>query len=148
MDQIFPVLGQWVWFVAAGLLLILELLSPGVFFIWLAAAAVVTGFADYAFGLPWQAELPLFAFVSAITVFGGRRLYKGRGMEPEDNPYLNRRQMGYIGRTFTLKEPIIDGRGKLAIEDTVWEIEGPELVTGTRVKVTAVRNMSLIVEPL
>ncbi len=64
-----------------------------------------------------------------------------------DNPYLNRRQLGYIGRTFTLKEPIIDGRGKLAIEDTVWEIEGPELGAGTRVKVTAVRNMSLIVEP-
>ena len=146
MEQIFPILGQWVWFVAAGLLLLLELMSPGVFFIWLAAAAAVTGLADYFLNLPWQAELPLFAFLSAVAVFGGRRFYKGPGMEPEDNPYLNRRQLGYIGRTFTLKEPIIDGRGKLAIEDTVWEIEGPELGAGTRVKVTAVRNMSLIVE--
>ena len=38
------------------------------------------------------------------------------------------------------QEPIVDGRGKLSIEDTVWEIEGPDLAAGTRVKVTAVRT--------
>jgi membrane protein implicated in regulation of membrane protease activity len=148
MEQVFPFLGQWVWFVAAGVLLLLELMSPGVFFIWLAAAAAVLGVADILLDLPWQAELLLFAILSAVAVFAGRRFYKGPGMEPEDNPYLNRRQMGYVGRTFTLKEPIVDGRGKLAIEDTVWEIEGPDLGAGARVKVTAVSNMSLIVEPL
>jgi hypothetical protein len=148
MEQVFPLLGQWVWFVAAGVFLLFELMLPGVFFMWLAIAAVLTGLADYLFGLPWQAELLLFAFLSAVALFTGRRFYKGPGMEPEDNPYLNRRQMGYIGRTFTLREPIVDGRGKLAIEDTVWEIEGPDLAAGARVKVTAVRAMSLIVEPL
>jgi membrane protein implicated in regulation of membrane protease activity len=148
MEQVFPFLGQWVWFVAAGVLLLLELMSPGVFFIWLAVAASLTGAADYLLGLPWQAELLLFAFLSAVAVFAGKRFYKGPGMEPEDNPYLNRRQMGYIGRTFTLKEPVVDGRGKLAIEDTVWEIEGPDMAAGTRVKVMAVSGMSLIVSPL
>ncbi len=148
MEQFFPFLGQWVWFVAAGVFLLFELLLPGVFFMWLAIAAVATGLADYLLDLPWQAELLLFAFLSAVAVFAGRRFYKGPGMEPADNPYLNRRQMGYVGRTFTLKEPITDGRGKLAIEDTVWEIEGPDLAAGTRVKVTAVSNMSLIVEPI
>jgi len=148
MNQLFPILGEWAWFVAAGILLILELMLPGVFFIWLAAAAAVTGLADYALDLPWQAELLLFAFLSAVAVFGGRRFYKGPGMEPQDNPYLNRRQMGYIGRVFTLKEAIIDGRGKIAIEDTVWEVEGPDMPAGTRIKVTDVRNMSLIVEPV
>lgn len=148
MEQLFPLIGQWVWFVAAGVLLLLELVSPGVFFIWLAIAAALTGAADYLFDLPWQAELLLFAFLSVVAVFGGRRFYKGAGMEPEDNPYLNRRQMGYVGRTFTLREPIVDGRGKLTIEDTVWEIEGDDLPAGTRVKVTAVRNMALVVAPL
>ena len=148
MEQIFPVLGQWAWFVVAAVLLMLELISPGVFFMWLAIAAAATGIADYLLDLPWQAELLLLAVLSAAAVFSGRRLYHGGGMEPADNPYLNRRQMGYVGRTFTLKEPILDGRGKLTIEDTVWEVEGPELVSGTRVRVTAVKGMSLIVEPL
>jgi membrane protein implicated in regulation of membrane protease activity len=148
VEQIFPILGQWAWFVAAAILLIFELISPGVFFMWLAIAAALTGIADYLLDLPWQAELLLFAVLSAVAVFSGKRFYKGPGMEPADNPYLNRRQMGYVGRTFTLKEPIVDGRGKLTIEDTVWEIEGPDLGAGTRIKVTAVRDMSLIVEAL
>ena len=148
MDQIFPVLGQWAWFVVAAILLILELISPGVFFMWLAIAAAVTGVADYMLDLPWQAEFLLLAVLSAAVVYSGRRFYKGASMEPADNPYLNRRQMGYIGRTFTLKEPILDGQGKLTIEDTVWEVEGPDLVSGTRVRVTAVSGMSLILEQL
>ncbi|MFN4142676.1 NfeD family protein [Aestuariivirga sp.] len=148
MDQVFPLLGHWVWFVAAGILLMLELISPGVFFIWLAVAAGLTGLADTLFGMPWQAELLVFALLSVAAVFGGRRFYKGPGMEPEDNPFLNRRQMSYVGRSFTLREPIVDGRGRLTIEDTVWEIEGPDLAAGARVKVTAVRDMSLIVTPL
>ena len=148
MEQVFPFLGQWAWFVAAAILLIFELVSPGVFFMWLAIAGVLTGLADVLFDLPWQAELLLFAFLAALAVFGGRRFYKGPSMEPADNPYLNRRQMGYVGRTFTLKEPVVDGRGKLTIEDTVWEIEGPDIPAGTRIRVTAVRGMSLIVEPL
>jgi membrane protein implicated in regulation of membrane protease activity len=148
VEQIFPILGQWAWFVAAAILLIFELVSPGVFFMWLAIAAVLTGILDIVFALPWQAELLLFAILSAVAVFGGRRFYKGPGMEPADNPYLNRRQMGYVGRTFTLKEPVVDGRGRLTIEDTLWEVEGPDMPAGTRIKVTAVSGMSLIVEPL
>lgn len=148
MEEIFPILGQWTWFVGAAILLILELVSPGVFFMWLAIAAALTGIADLVFGLPWQAELLLFAALSVVAVFSGRRFYKGPGMEPADNPYLNRRQMGYVGRTFTLREPVVDGRGRLTIEDTVWEIEGPDLPAGTRVKISAVSGMSLIVEPL
>lgn len=148
MEQLFPLLGHWVWFVAACVLLLLELTTPGVFFIWLGVAAALTGVADYFFDLPWQAELLLFAALSVVAVIAGRRVYKGPAMVPADNPHLNRRQMGYVGRTFTLKEPITDGRGKLTIEDTVWEIEGEDLPAGTRVKVTAVNGMSLIVARL
>jgi len=148
MEQVFPFLGQWVWFVAACLMLAVELILPGVFFIWLGVAAALTGVADYFFDLPWQAELLLFAALSVASVIAGRRVYKGPAMVPADNPHLNRRQMGYIGRTFTLKEPVVDGRGRLTIEDTVWEVEGPDLAAGTRIKVTAVSGMSLIVAPL
>ena len=145
MEQLFPFLGDWVWFVAAGIFLLLELLSPGVFFIWLGVAAVLVGIIDNLHDLPWQAELVLFAVFAVISVVAGRRFYKGPAMEPADNPHLNRRQMGYVGRSFTLKQPIVDGRGKLTIEDTVWEIEGPDMPAGTRIKVTAVNDMTLVV---
>lgn len=148
MEHLFPFLGNWVWFVAAGILLLLELLSPGVFFLWLGVAAALVGVADIMLDMPWQAELVLFAVLSAVTVMVGRRFYKGPAMEPADNPHLNRRQMGYVGRSFTLKQPIVDGRGKLTIEDTVWEITGPDLDAGARIRVTAVDDMTLVVAPL
>lgn len=147
MEQLFPFLGPWVWFVAAGILLLLELLSPGVFFLWLGIAAALTGIADNMQNLPWEGELLLFALLSVVSVFIGRKVYKGPAMEPEDNPFLNRRQFGYVGRSFTLKQPIADGRGKLTIEDTVWDIEGPDLPAGSKVKVTGVKDMSLLVAP-
>ncbi|WP_373502347.1 NfeD family protein [Aestuariivirga sp.] len=145
MDQLFPFLGQWTWWVAAGVFLLLELMAPGVFFIWLAIAAAATGLADNVFGLPWQAELLIFAALSVVSVFAGRKLYRGPNAEPDDNPYLNRRQLSYVGQSFTLREPIVDGHGKLAIEDTIWEIEGPDLAAGARVTITAVKGMRLVV---
>jgi len=148
MEQLVPVLGLWVWFVAAGVLLLLELMLPGVFFIWLAIAAALTGIADIVHDVSWQGELLMFALLSVVAVILGRRVYKGRAMEPKDNPHLNRRQLGYIGRSFTLAQPIVNGRGRLTIEDTVWEVEGADIPAGTRVKVTAVNDMTLVVEPL
>ena len=56
MEQLFPLLGNWVWFVAAGIFLLLELVSPGVFFIWLGVAAALTGVIDNLHDLPWQGE--------------------------------------------------------------------------------------------
>ena len=145
MEQLFPILGNWVWFVAAGIFLLLELLSPGVFFIWLGIAAALTGVIDNVLDLAWQGELVVFAILAVITVVVGRRFYKGQAMEPKDNPHLNRRQDGYVGRSFTLAQPIVNGRGKLTIADTVWQIEGPDMAAGTRVKVTAVNDMTLVV---
>lgn len=145
MEQVFPFLGNWVWFVAAGIFLLLELTSPGVFFIWLAVAAAVTGIADNLQNLSWQGELALFAVLSVLAVAVGRRVYRGAAMVPADNPFLNRRQLGYVGRSFTLSQPIVNGRGKLTIDDTVWQIEGPDMPAGTRVKITAVDDMTLVV---
>ena len=46
MEHFIPFLGYWIWWVIAGVLLILELLAPGIFFIWLAVAAALTGLAE------------------------------------------------------------------------------------------------------
>ncbi len=145
MEHFIPFLGYWIWWVAAGVLLILELMAPGVFLIWLAAAAAVTGLADMVFGMTWQIELLVFAALSVVSVAAGRIVYRGRNAEPADNQYLNRRQHGYIGRNFTLGEPITNGRGKLTIDDTIWEIEGPNMTAGSQVRVESVSGMRLIV---
>lgn len=63
-----------------------------------------------------------------------------------DQPDLNRRGAQYIGRTVIVEEPIMAGRGKVRIGDTLWPVEGPDTAMGSCVKVRAVRGTVLVVE--
>lgn len=138
--------GHWLWWIVAGVLLVLELMLPGVFFIWLAIAAALVAGLDWAFGLAWQWELLAFAVLALASVFVGRAVLKRREGHDSDAPFLNQRHKGYVGRRFTLGEPIVDGRGELTIEDTVWEVLGADAPAGTHVRVTGVDGMKLVVE--
>ena len=146
MDQLFPFLGHWTWLVVAGVLLLLELLAPGVFFIWLAVAAALVGFIDMGVGLGWHAELLLFAGLAVVSVLIGRKLVVGRQRNFSTSPHLNQRMLGHVGTVVVLHEPITEGRGKVTIDDTVWDIIGPNAPTGTRVKISGVDGLRLKVE--
>jgi hypothetical protein len=139
--------GIWFWWIAAGALLMLELMLPGVFFVWLAAAAAAVGALDAAFGFGWQIELVLFAIFSVVFLFGGRTLLGKRKALEGDMPNLNRRMYGYVGQLHPLEDAIVNGRGKVRIEDTLWEVTGPDLAKGVRVRVSGVDGMRLKVEP-
>jgi membrane protein implicated in regulation of membrane protease activity len=69
-------------------------------------------------------------------------------LSPSDEPELNRRGAQLKGRTLELSSPIEGGRGLVRCDDTVWQVEGPDLPAGCRVKVVGVAGMLLRVEPL
>ena len=146
MDEFVPVLGQWTWLVVAGVLLFLELMAPGVFFIWLAIAAALVGGLDLWLDLAWQAEFLLFAALAVFSVFCGRMLLKSRQGHDSDAPHLNQRMRGYVGQVLVLHEPIKAGQGKITIDDTIWDVLGPDAPEGTRVKVSGVEGLRLMVE--
>jgi inner membrane protein len=138
-------MGGWIWFVVAAVFLLLELMSPGVFMLWLGLAAILTGIISLAMVLSWQAQLIAFAVLSIICIPMWR--YFARKVEgPVDRPFLNRRAEGYVGRVFTLEKPIVDGVGTIRIEDTVWRVSGPNLPAGSRVKVARADGADLAVE--
>jgi membrane protein implicated in regulation of membrane protease activity len=148
MGDILSYLGPWLWWVLAGVLLILELFAPGVFFIWLGIAAAGVAATNYFFDLAWQWQLLLFAGLSLVSVYTGRAIMARTRSSASDQPHLNQRLQGYVGRRYTLTEPIKDGRGRLTIEDTVWEIAGPDSPEGVHVRVTSTDGMQLLVERL
>ena len=138
-------LGAWNWFIAGGLLLIAEILAPGVFMLWLGLAALAVGLISLVIVWPWQAQFVAFAVLSVAMIPVWRRL--ARKVEaPSDQPFLNRRAEAFVGRVFTLEKPIVDGSGTIAIDDTVWRIRGADCPAGSRVKVTAFEAGSLSVE--
>jgi membrane protein implicated in regulation of membrane protease activity len=138
-------LGVWDWFIAGGLLLVLEVLAPGVFMLWLGLAALLVGGISLFVDWSWQAQFIAFAVFSVAAIPLWRRLSLRVGA-PTDQPFLNRRAEALVGRIFTLEKPIVDGSGTIGIDDTVWRITGADIPAGSRVKVTRVDGTALHVE--
>ncbi|MCB1505702.1 MAG: NfeD family protein [Hyphomicrobiaceae bacterium] len=138
-------LGGWNWFIAAVVLFVLELIVPGVHFLWFGLAAIIVGAIAVASGVAWQWQVILFALIAVATVFLVRRYANSAGMR-SDAPDLNVRGAQYIGRTLTVSSDIRQGRGKVRVGDTVWHAEGEDAVAGTRVKVVGVDGTALVVQ--
>jgi membrane protein implicated in regulation of membrane protease activity len=148
MENLVSQLVWWHWLVLAMLLLIVEILAPASFFIWIAFAAgavsLVTLFAD---SLSWQMQFILFGVLSIVSVLAGRSWFKHRPIK-SDEPQLNQRGEQYVGRTLTLHEAISDGFGSVNVDDTRWRVQGPDLPSGASVKVISVDGTVFTVEPV
>ncbi|MEQ1524607.1 MAG: NfeD family protein [Aestuariivirga sp.] len=118
-------------------------MTPGVFAMWLALAAASVGIADYFVDLSWQFELLVFAGFALVYVYLARPWYSKSKLQNSDQPNLNQRIYAFVGKSFVLSEPIVNGQGKLDIEGTRWDVLGPNLAKGATVKVTAVEGMKL-----
>jgi membrane protein implicated in regulation of membrane protease activity len=136
----------WHWWILAGTLLLVEVMAPSFYFLWLAIAAAAVGFIMLLVPeLGWQYQVVLFSGLSVISIALFRR-YQAGHPEVTDQPALNRRGEQYIGRTFTLQEPISNRVGILRVDDTTWRITGDDLPSGTRVVVTGVDGVILRVQ--
>jgi inner membrane protein len=148
MQDLLTVFGEWTWWVISGVLLLLELALPGVFFIWLAFAAAAVGLLVLVRDLTWQAQIIIFAALSVAFVLIARPWLRKGELVDSDRPNLNRRMQSFVGRSFVLDQPIANGRGRLSIDGTLWEIEGPDQPRGEWVRVKSVDDMRLVVEPI
>jgi inner membrane protein len=143
MQELFPVVGIWFWWIVAGVLLLFELMTPGVFAMWLALAAASVGITDYFVDLSWQLELLVFAGFALVYVYLAGPWYSKSKLQNSDQPNLNQRIYAFVGKSFVLAEPIVNGQGKLDIEGTRWDVLGPDLARGATVRVSAVEGMKL-----
>lgn len=141
-------LNHWTWLVIGLVLAVLELLAPGVFFLWLAIAAAVTALAAFvAPALGWSVHLAIFAVLAVIITWAGKRYVK-QTEEPLDHQLLNKRGAQLVGREAVLIDAIENGAGRIKIGDSPWRVEGPDLPVGHKVRIVAVDGASLTVEPL
>ena len=138
-------MSYWQWWVLAGVLLIVEVLAPGTFFLLLAVSAAAVGLLVWLVpALSLEAAWSIFAVLGVISVVMVLKFRK-RPVADAANK-LNKRGLEYVGRSFELTEPIHNGKGKLKIGDTLWTLNGSDLAAGTRVTVLAVEGGELKVE--
>lgn len=144
-------LGGWSWWILALLLLGMEILAPGTFFLWFGLSAMVVGTITLAIGLDnafwvWQVQVLVFLALSLTTAIIGRKMMHKYGWDKSENPNLNDRGTQLIGRTAVLNEAISGGRGRAKIGDTIWRVSGPDLAQGSIVRVVSFDDGILSVE--
>ena len=137
-------LGGWSWWVLGLILLGVEVLLPGFFFLWFGIAAILIGISALLVDWPWQLQVVGFVVLSVVTALIARRFIGVKNGDTAD-PHLNARSGRFVGDTFILAEPIVEGRGRLRINDGVWQVRGPDAPAGARVKVTGAEGTVLTV---
>jgi membrane protein implicated in regulation of membrane protease activity len=136
----------WHWWSLGAILLIVELLAPGMFFIWMGESAFVVGALLWFLpGMEPESQIMIFSALSVLSILVFRRFLKRHPIQ-SDRPLLNQRTAGYVGRVFMLEEPIINGRGKIRVDDSTWRVEGEDCPAGARVRVTDAEGVILKVE--
>lgn len=138
--------GPWVWAILGVVLLLAELILPGVFLFWFGLAAIAVALLTIVNDIPWQMQAVVFAVISLILVFLSRRFMNTASQESDD-PLLNKRAERLIGREFVLEKPIENGYGSVKIDDTIWRIAAADAPAGTRIRITAVDGPVLQAEP-
>jgi inner membrane protein len=136
--------GPWLWFAGSVALFVMETVVPGVHFMWFGVAAGIVGALALLLPISWAWQLILFAAVAVATTFWVRRYANPQAVKT-DEPDLNVRGAQYIGRTVTVEEAIVNGRGKVRVGDTIWGAEGEDAPKGARVEVTGVNGTVLVV---
>ncbi|HEX2803087.1 MAG TPA: NfeD family protein [Sphingomicrobium sp.] len=136
----------WLWMIGGVLLLIAEIIAPGVFLVWIGIAAIVTGLFAVLFGIGLAGQLGLFALYAVLAVMGGRRFYAVRGVDAAD-PLLNDRAAQLVGRRVLVVSPVDEDSGRVRVGDSEWSARGGPAQPGERVRITGVEGNCLIVEP-
>ncbi|ALE15338.1 Putative activity regulator of membrane protease YbbK [Altererythrobacter epoxidivorans] len=146
MDSFGGIEAHWIWIGLGLILAALEILVPGVYLIWLAVAAIITGALVFGIGLALPAQIIVFVFLSLIAAFSARRFLRDQPIVSSD-PLMNRRGSRLVGELALITQAIDGGTGRVKHGDSEWLARGPDLAAGTRVRIIGNDGSILIVEP-
>jgi membrane protein implicated in regulation of membrane protease activity len=135
----------WLWLIGGLLLLMAELIAPGVFLLFIGAAAMITGLFVLLFGLGLAPSLALFALYTAVAVMIGRKIYGNRAVDSPD-PMLNDRSARLIGRSVAVVAPVDEHGGRVRVGDSEWSARGDPAQPGELVRIVGVEGNCLRVE--
>ncbi len=138
----------WYWWALAAVLLVFEMMLPGIVFLFLSIGALASGaLLLIVSDLSLELQLVVFAIVSVASAVllrpALRRLQGGRPIDAN----LNARGDSLVGKTIVLDTPILGGQGRVKLGDGSWTVTGPDMAAGSRVRVAAISGNELRVEP-
>jgi len=144
IDSLAP---HWIWFAIGLLLAAAEMAIPGVFLIWMAGAALITGAVTWLLPIGLPLQIVIFAVLAIVAVFSGRRYLQSHPVVSAD-PLMNDRGARSIGEMVVVTHAIDGGSGRVRLGDSEWLAKGPDAEPGSRMRVAGHDGAVLIVEHL
>ena len=134
----------WNWWLLGVVLMSIEAIAPGFFFLWMGVAALLVGLVLTVLpNLDWTWQALLFAVLSFSSIFIWQMRLRRRPTQTAD-PLLNRRGHQYIGRVFTLDAPVTNGHGKIRVDDSTWKVlVDQDCPAGVRLRIVSVEGALL-----
>lgn len=141
----------WWWLSLGIALLIIEMLSGTLIFFFISVGAFLVALLTWGLDLGAVAQGVVFALTTVAAVAAWRRFRPNPGDKVEQLAAasgLNSRLAGFVGREAVLEEALSNGRGRIRLDDSYWNVVGDDLPVGSRVRVVAVEGMILRVQAL
>lgn len=139
----------WHWWILACLILVLEMLLPGVIFLWLAIAAAVSGVIVLIVpDISVELQLIAFGVASVVSFVLGRRVLRpGRsGLDEED---VSSASSSLVGKTAILDDNTSNGRIRQSVYGSSWVLQSEgELSKGQKVRVYGIDGNTLLIRPV
>lgn len=147
MDALNNLDPHWTWLAIGLFLAAAEMAIPGLFLIWLAGAAILTGFLTWMMPISLPLQIFIFAALAIISVFTGKRYLRDNPITEAD-PLLNRRGAQMVGEVVLVTQAIESGGGRVRHGDSEWLARGADAPIGARVRITGSDGAILLVEPV
>lgn len=134
----------WNWWLLGVILMAIEALVPGFFFLWMGVAALLVGLVLVPIpDMSWNWQVLLFATLSVGSIVAWQVRLRRHPTRTSD-PLLNRRGHQYIGRVFTLEAAVVNGHGKVRVDDSSWKVlVDQDCPAGTRLRIIGVDGVML-----
>lgn len=139
----------WWWLGLGAALLAIEAVTGTLFLLCLGVGALLTS------AMVWfvpQSEWQPLVFAGSIAVaawlWHWRRQHHAHSSSHDAASMLNNRTRHLIGRHTVLMEPVMNGRGRVNIDDSWWQATcSQDLPVGSHVRIVAVHDMIVTIIP-
>lgn len=147
MDSIFT--NEVVWFLIGMVLLLAELILPGLIVLFFGVGAWITALCCMFWDISLEVQLIIFLLSSIVTLALLRRLLRKKYMKTREGESAEMEDE-YIGKTAAVLEDFdSNGMGKVSFKGAVWTaFSAQPVVKGQTVRITGFESVKLIVEPL
>ena len=136
----------WIWMAAGVAFLILEVVTPAVFFICFTVGAAVAGIYSYFNPTDYYWQIGIFVLVSLVLIPFTRKFARRLSSGPTQGANVDR----MIGGTAVVIRSIMpDEPGQVRFESEHWAASSTVPVNeGSRVKIIAIKGTRVDVEPI